>query len=34
MKIYLSIEAKDLNECSEKIERFEKAVMYIVNKEL
>lgn len=34
MKIYLSIEAKDLNECNEKIERFEKAVMYIVNKEL
>lgn len=34
MKIYLAIEAKGLKESNEKIERFEKAVMYIVNKEL
>ena len=34
MKIYLSIEAKGLKESNEKIERFEKNVMDIVNKEL
>ncbi len=34
MKIYLAIEAKDLNECNEKIEKFEKEVMHIINKEL
>lgn len=34
MKIYLAIEAKGLKESNEKIESFEKAVMYIINKEL
>lgn len=34
MKIYLSVEANDLNESNEKIEKFEEAVMDIVNKEL
>lgn len=34
MKIYLAIEAKSLEESNEKIEKFEKAVMNIVNKEL
>ncbi|MGU8484217.1 phospho-sugar mutase [Clostridium perfringens] len=34
MKIYLAIEAKGLKESNEKIERFEKSVMDIVNKEL
>lgn len=34
MKIYLAIEAKTLNESNEKIEKFEKVVMDIVNKEL
>lgn len=34
MKIYLAIEAKGLKESNEKIEKFEKSVMDIVNKEL
>lgn len=34
MKIYLAIEAKSLNESKEKIDKFENAVMDIVNKEL
>ncbi len=34
MKIYLAIEANDLNESNEKIEEFEEAVMDIIKKEL
>ncbi|ELP5182157.1 phospho-sugar mutase [Clostridium perfringens] len=34
MKIYLAIEAKDLKKSNEKIEKFEKTVMDIINKDL
>lgn len=34
MKIYLSVEANDLNESNKKIEKFEEVVMDIVKKEL